>query len=362
MSPVEQYQLNMKRILTALLITVIALTAGCPRSDRITLVNVSYDPTRELYKEFNEAFINHYKEIDPNANIRIEVTHGGSSMQARSVINGLEADVVTLALAYDIDNIAEHAKLLPPDWQKNPLLPYNSTPYSSTVVFLVREGNPKKIETWEDIIRPDVEIVVADPRTSGVARWAYLAAWGYVLKRELGGLEKLHDPSAAAEVAAAHEKAREFITALYKNVRILPQGARTASQAFVQQNNGDVLLDWENQAELTINEFGKGLCEIVVPSVSILAEPPVAILDVHVDKRGTRKIAEAYLKFLYSKEGQDIVARHYYRPRDEEILRKYAAHFAEVELFTIDDVFGGWHKAQQEHFEAGGVFEQLYAP
>jgi len=350
---------SIRGLLTALLITVLALTAGCPPSNRITLVNVSYDPTRELYREFNEAFIQHYKEIEPDKNIRIEVTHGGSSKQARAVISGLEADVVTLALAYDVDSIVQHAQLLPPDWQTR--LPYNSTPYSSTVVFLVRDGNPKNIKGWEDIIRSDVEVVVADPRTSGVARWAYLAAWGYVLKRELGDLEKLHDPDAAAEVAAANEKAREFIAALYKNVRIFPQGARDASQVFVQQKNGDVLLDWENQAKLTIDEFGKGLCEIVVPSVSILAEPPVAILDVHVDRRGTRKIAEAYLKFLYSPIGQDMVARHYYRPRDAEILEKYRDNFVEVELFTIDDVFGGWHKAQQEHFESGGVFEQLYA-
>jgi len=335
--------------------------AGCPRQNdaSITLVNVSYDPTRELYKEFNQAFIAHYKR-ETGENVKVEVSHGGSSAQARAVIEGLEADVVTLALAYDIDNIARRTNGLPLDWQKRLL--YNSTPYSSTVVFLVRKGNPKNITCWDDLIKPNIEVVVAHPQTSGVARWAYLAAWGYVLKRELGDLKKLHDPNAATEVAAAQGKAKEFITALYKNVKILPSGARGASQAFVQQGNGDVLLDWENQAELTVNEFGKGKYEIVVPSVSILAEPPVALIDTNVDKRGTRKTAEAYLEFLYSKEGQEIVARHYYRPRDEEILKKYADNFVEVEMFTVDDVFGGWQKAQQEHFDEGGVFEQIYIP
>jgi len=323
------------------------------------LVNASYDPTRELYKEFNEAFRNHYKN-ETGEDVRIEVTHAGSSAQARSVIEGLEADVVTLALAYDIDNIAQRTGWLPADWQKR--LPYNSTPYSSTVVFLVRKDNPKKIKGWDDLIRSDIEIVVAHPKTSGVARWAYLAGWGYALKEALDGdLSKLHAPNAAAEVAAAQAKAREFITAMYKNVKILPPGARSASQAFVQQGNGDVLLDWENQAELTINEstVGKGQYEIVVPSVSILAEPPVAVIDANVDRRGTRKAAEAYLEFLYSKEGQEIVAKHHYRPRDEEILQKYRDNFISVELFTIDDVFGGWQKAQKEHFDDNGIFDQI---
>ena len=359
----------MKKSLTVLFSLIIALTAGCPAPDH-RLINVSYDPTRELYREFNQAFIEHYKN-ETGETIRIEVTHGGSSAQARNVINGLDADVVTLALAYDIDSIAQHTNLLPTNWQTR--LPYNSTPYSSTVVFLVRDGNPKGIETWECLIRPDVEVVVADPTTSGVARWAYLAGWGYILKRELaehGDLYKrLHNPDAAAELAAAQtdidaaqEKAREYITAMYRNVRILPQGARSASQAFVQQNTGDVLLDWENQAKLTINEFGQGRIEIVVPPISILAEPPVAVLDGNVDKRRTRKVAEAYLEFLYTPIGQDIVARHYYRPRDSEILARYQDNFVDVEIFTIDDVFGGWHKAQREHFEAGGVFEQIYVP
>ena len=246
------------------------------------------------------------------------------------------------------------------DWQQR--FPHNSTPYSSTVVFLVRKDNPKNIKEWDDLLQPNVRIVVAHPKTSGVARWAYLAGWGYVLKKELGDLAKLHDPGAASEVTTAQAKAKEFITALYKNVVNLPAGARSASQVFVQNQQGDVLLDWENQAKLTINEFGEGKCDIIVPSISILAEPPVAIIDQNVDKRGTRKVAESYLNFLYSKEGQDIVAKHYYRPRDEEILAKYTerGNFVSVELFTIDDVFGGWQKAQQEHFDDGGVFDQIY--
>jgi sulfate transport system substrate-binding protein len=350
----------MKKGSFASLLLIVALTVGCPSSgDQNVLVNVSYDPTRELYKEFNEAFKAHYHKTT-GEHVKIEVTHGGSSAQARSVIEGLEADVVTLALAFDIDNIAQRTGALPMDWQQR--FQHNSTPYSSTVVFLVRKDNPKNIKEWDDLLQPDVKIIVAHPKTSGVARWAYLAGWGYVLKKELGDLAKLHDPNAAAEVTAAQAKAKEFITALYKNVINLPQGARAASQTFLQNQQGDVLLDWENQAELSINEFGRGKCEIVVPSISILAEPPVAVLDKNVDKRGTRKVAEAYLNFLYSKEGQELVAKHYYRPRDEEILKKYTekGSFAAVERFTIDDVFGGWQKAQQEHFEDGGVFDQIY--
>jgi len=352
----------MKKGLTVLLSLIVALTVGCNgcKPNTGTLVNVSYDPTREFYQDFNDAFIEHYKK-ETGETVTITVTHGGSSAQANNVVAGLPTDVVTLALAFDIDHIAKNG-LLSPDWQQR--LPHNSTPYSSTVVFLVRKDNPKNIRDWDDLLRSDVRIVVAHPKTSGVARWAYLAGWGYVLKRELGDLSKLHDPSAAAEVAAAQTKAQEFITALYKNVIILPQGARIASNAFVQQQQGDVLLDWENQALLTINEVGVGVgnYEIVVPSVSILAEPPVAVVDVNVDRRGTRAVAEAYLKFLYSKEAQELIAIHHYRPRDEEILAKYADKFVAVEMFTIDDVFGGWQKAQEIHFESGGVFDQIYVP
>jgi sulfate transport system substrate-binding protein len=350
-------KIYMRKVLSVLLLLTIALTAGCPPNTG-TLLNVSYDPTREFYAELNAAFIEYHKK-ETGTTARITMSHSGSSTQANAVVAGLKADVVTLALAFDIDHIAQHG-LLSPDWQKR--LPHNSTPYSSTVVFLVRKDNPKNIRDWDDLIRSDVRIVVAHPKTSGVARWAYLAGWGYVLKRELGDLSKLHDPAATEEVASAEKKAHEFITALYRNVVVLPTGARTASLAFVQQQQGDVLLDWENQAILTIQEIGVGSYEIIVPSVSILAEPPVAVVDAYVDRRGTRAVAEAYLKFLYSKEGQEIVAKHHYRPRDEEILAKYADKFVAVEMFTIDDVFGGWQKAQDKHFGNGGIFDQIYAP
>ena len=348
----------MKRGLTILLLLVVALTTGCPRDTGPSILNASYDPTREFYAELNTAFIEHYKK-ETGDSVSIRMSHQGSSAQAGAVIEGLEADVVTLALAFDIDHIATKG-LLARNWQER--LPHNSTPYSSTVVLLVRKDNPKNIKDWNDLLRSDVKIVVADPKTSGVARWAYLAGWGYVLKRELGDLNKLHDNDAAGEVAAAQKKAQEFITALYKNVVVLPPGARTASQAFVQQQQGDVLLDWENQAKLTMLEVGVGNYEIIVPSVSILAEPPVAVVDEYVDKHGTRQIAEAYLKFLYTKEGQELAAKHHYRPRDEEILAKYAEKFAPVTMFTIDDVFGGWQKAQEIHFEKGGIFDQIYVP
>ena len=347
----------MKKRLTILLSLLLALTTGCkPNTGR--LINVSYDPTREFYAEFNAAFIEHYKK-ETGETVRMTMSHGGSSKQAQAVIAGLEADVVTLALAYDIDHIAQRG-LLPLDWQQR--LPHNSSPYFSTVVFLVRKDNPKNIRDWDDLNRSDVSIVVAHPKTSGVARWAYLAGWGYVLQRELGNLERLRDPDAANDIATAQQKAQEFITALYRRVVTLPPGARDASQAFVQQRSGDVLLDWENQAKLTIAEFGRGDYEIVVPSVSILAEPPVAVIDRNVDRRGTREVAEAYLQFLYTKEGQELVAKHHYRPRDEEVLARYADKFGEVKMFTIDDVFGGWQKAQDEHFGDGGIFDQIYVP
>ena len=348
----------MKEGLTVLLLLAVILTAGCPGClpTTGTLFNASYDPTREFYEEFNDAFIEHYKK-ETGEIIKIDMAHQGSSAQAIAVVGGNNADVVTLALAFDIDHIAKSG-LLSPDWQQR--LPHNSTPYSSTVVFLVRKDNPKNIKDWNDLLRSDVKIVVAHPKSSGVARWAYLAGWGYVLKRELGDLSKLKDPD-AAEVVAAQTKAQEFITALYKNVVVLPPGARTASNAFVKQQQGDVLLDWENQAILTIEEAGGGY-EIVVPSVSILAEPPVAVVDKNVDRRGTRAVAEAYLKFLYSKEAQEMIAKHHYRPRDEEVLAKYADKFVKVEMFTIDEVFGGWQKAQEKHFETDGIFDQIYAP
>jgi len=352
----------MKNGLTTLLLLVVALTVGCPRE--ADLVNVSYDPTREFYREFNAAFTAHYKEKTGETK-SIRTAHAASSAQARAVIEGLAADVVTLALAFDIDNIAQRG-LLSSDWQQR--LPYNSSPYYSTVVFLVRKDNPRNITDWNDLIRPDVSpdvrIVVAHPKTSGVARWAYLAAWGSVLKRELGDdwVNRLHDPDAAEEVAAAQREAQNFITALYRNVAVLPPGARGASQAFIQQRQGDVLLDWENQAKLTLAEFPDRGYEIVMPSISILAEPPVAVVDRNVDRRGTRELAEAYLLFLYSEVGQEIIARHHYRPRNEEVMQRFRNSFAEIELFTVDDVFGGWQQAQDKHFSTGGIFDQIYAP
>jgi len=349
-----------KRGLTVLLLLVVVLTAGCPRG--ADLINVSYDPTREFYREFNAAFTAYHKE-KTGETIHVRTAHGGSSAKARAVIDGLPTDVVTLALAFDIDNIAQRG-LLSLDWQQR--LCYNSTPYYSTVVFLVRQGNPRSILDWEDIIKPDVRVVVAHPRTSGVARWAYLAAWGYVLKRELGDdddwVSKLHDPDAAEEVAAAQRQAQEFITTLYRNVAVLPRGARDASQAFIQQRQGDVLLDWENQAKMTLAEFpGRGY-EIVMPSISIRAEPPVAVVDRNVDRRGTRELAEAYLMFLYSETGQEIIARHHYRPRNASVRERFRDNFAEIELFTIDEVFGGWQAAQEKHFNDGGIFGQIYVP
>ncbi|MDR1962931.1 MAG: sulfate ABC transporter substrate-binding protein [Planctomycetaceae bacterium] len=320
------------------------------------LLNVSYDPTRELYKEFNEAFKAYYKAKTGDT-VNVTPSHGGSSKQARSIIDGLEADVVTLALAYDIDSIAEKSKLLPADWQKR--LPDNSTPYTSTVVFLVRKGNPKKITSWDDLIKPGVGVIAANPKTSGVARWSYLAGWGYILKKELGDLKKLHDPKYAKEVEAAQKKALAYTTEVYKHVESLDSGARGSTLAFVQREIGDVLLAWENEAVLALKEYGADKYDIVVPSISILAEPPVTIVDKVVDKRGTRKVAEAYLNYLYSKEGQELVAKHFYRPRDKEILEKYSKNFIKVELFTIDEVFGGWQKAQKEHFEDGGIYDQF---
>jgi sulfate/thiosulfate-binding protein len=305
----------------------------------ITLLNVSYDPTRELYADFNKAFAAAYQK-DTGKSIEIKQSHGGSGSQARSVIDGLQADVVTLALAYDIDAIAAKG-LISADWQKR--LPQNAAPYTSTIVFLVRKGNPKGIKDWDDLIKPGVSIITPNPKTSGGARWNYLAAWGYALKK-----------------FGSADKAKQFVGELYKNVPVLDTGARGSTVTFVERGVGDVLLAWENEAFLAQREFGKDKFEIVSPPLSILAEPPVAIVDAVADKKGTRPVAEAYLKYWYSKEGQEIAARNSYRPRDPEIAKKYEASFAKVELFTIDDVFGGWAKAQQEHFSEGGIFDQIY--
>jgi sulfate transport system substrate-binding protein len=308
-----------------------------------TILNVSYDPTRELYQAFNAKFVDYWK-AKTGESVTIDQSHGGSGKQARAVIDGLEADLVTLALAYDIDAIAEKSKLLPLDWQKR--LPHNSAPYTSTIVFLVRQGNPKGIKDWDDLIKKDVSVITPNPKTSGGARWNYLAAWGYALQK-YG-----HDQT----------KAKEFVTALYKNVPVLDTGARGSTTTFVQRGMGDVLITWENEAFLSIKEFGADKFQIVAPPTSILAEPPVALVDKVVDKRGTRKLAEAYLNYLYTPEGQEIASKNYYRPRLEAVAAKYATTFPKIKLFTIDDFFGGWKKAQTTHFNDGGVFDAIYKP
>jgi sulfate transport system substrate-binding protein len=310
---------------------------------QVTLLNVSYDPTREFYKEINQAFAKSWKARSGQT-VSIRQSHGGSGKQARSVIDGLEADVVTLALAYDVDALYERGKLIPKDWQKR--LPHNSSPYTSTIVFLVRKGNPKGIKDWDDLIKPGISVVTPNPKTSGGARWNYLAAWGYVLKTT-GNDEK---------------KAREFVQKLYKNVPVLDTGARGALTTFTERGIGDVSIQWENEAYLAVKELGPDKFQIVVPSLSILAEPPVAVVDKVVDRRGTRKVAQAYLEYLYSAEGQDIAGKHYYRPRLEAAAARHASQFSQVNLFTIDELFGGWQRAQTTHFADGGVFDQIYAP
>ena len=304
------------------------------------LLNVSYDPTRELYKDFNAAFTQHWK-AKTGQTLDLKQSHGGSGKQARSVIDGLEADVVTLALAYDIDAIAEKARLLPVDWQKR--LPNNSSPYTSTIVFLVRKGNPKGIKDWDDLVKPGIAVIPANPKTSGAARWSYLAAWGFALKKHNGD-----------EV-----KAKEFVTKFYKNVPVLDTGARGATTTFIQRGIGDVLVGWENEAILALKELGKGEYELVAPSVSILAEPPVAVVDKFAKKHGTEAMAKAYLEYLYSPEGQEIAAKNHYRPRLESVAQKHAADFPKLNLFTIDEVFGGWAKANKMHFADGGAFDQI---
>ncbi len=307
-----------------------------------TILNVSYDPTRELYADFDAVFAKHWKE-KTGQDLKIDQSHGGSGKQARSVIDGLEADVVTLALAYDIDSIAQKAKLLPEDWQKR--LPNNSSPYTSTIVFLVRKGNPKGIQDWPDLLKTGVEVITPNPRTSGGARWNYLAAWADALKRN-GGDEA---------------KAREFVTELFKHVPVLDSGARGSTVTFTERGIGDVLLAWENEAYLALQQKPDQF-EIITPKVSILAEPPVAVVDKIVDRKGTREVATAYLEYLYTPEGQDIVAKHFYRPTDPTVKAKYADKFPALELVTIDDTFGGWANAQKVHFENGGIFDQIYQP
>ena len=329
--------------MSSLLRTALAVTAlltAAVAGAQSSLLNVSYDPTRELYQEFNTAFVRHWRG-QGNAEVKLRQSHGGSGKQARSVADGLEADVVTLALAHDVDLLAD-AKLIPADWQKR--LPHNSSPYTSTIVFLVRKGNPKQIRDWGDLARPGISVVTPNPKTSGGARWNYLAAWGYALKQP-GGSEA---------------KAQELVAGIFRNVAVLDSGARGSTTTFLERGIGDVLITWENEAHLAVREIGPNKVDLVVPSLSILAEPPVAVVDKYAAKHGTEKLAKAYLDYLYTPEGQEIAARHYFRPREAKTAAKYAAQFPKVKLFTIDEVFGGWSKAHQAHFADGASFDRIY--
>ncbi|WP_174848460.1 sulfate ABC transporter substrate-binding protein [Yersinia artesiana] len=319
-------------------LSLLLLASGAIAKD-IQLLNVSYDPTREFYQEYNQAFSKHWQEKTGDK-VTVRQSHGGSGKQATSVINGIEADVVTLALAYDVDAIAERGRI-DKDWIKR--LPDNSAPYTSTIVFLVRKGNPKQIHDWSDLVKPGTSVITPNPKTSGGARWNYLAAWAYALE---------HNNNDQA-------KAQEFVKQLYKNVEVLDSGARGATNTFVERGIGDVLIAWENEALLAVNEVGKDQFDIITPSISILAEPTVSVVDKVVDKRGTREVADAYLKYLYSPEGQTIAAKNYYRPRDPAVAAKFTKEFPQLKLITIDDVFGGWTKAQQVHFATGGVFDEI---
>ena len=330
-----------KLLLTIILATTFSIVAPITAlAKEVTLLNVSYDPTRELYVDYNAAF-SKYWQAKTGDTVKVNQSHGGSGKQARAVIDGLQADVATLALAYDIDQLSEKANLIPKNWQTR--LPNNSTPYTSTIVFLVRKGNPKHLNTWDDLVKPGIGIVPANPKTSGGARWTYLAAYGQALKAPGG----------------SDAKAKEYITKFYKNAAVLDSGARGATTTFVERGIGDVLVGWENEAYLALKE-GAGKFEVVVPPVSILAEPPVTVVDKFAKKHGTEKVAEAYLNYLYSDEGQEIIAKNFYRPRNAAVLKKHESQYAKVDLFTIDDVFGGWTKAQKTHFSDGGVFDQIY--
>lgn len=319
-----------------------ALTSAA-YADSTRLLNVSYDPTRELYKDINTAFAADWK-AKTGQTITIDMSHGGSGKQSRAIIDGLDADVATLALAYDIDVIAQKAKLIPAGWQKR--LPENSSPYTSTIVFLVRKGNPWKVKDWSDLVKKNIQVITPNPKTSGGARWAYLAAWAWAEHRPGGNAEK----------------AKQFVADLYRHVPVLDTGARGSTTTFVQRGIGDVLLSWENEAYLALDELGPDKFEIVYPSASILAEPPVTIIDNNVDRHGTRKLAEAYVKFLYTKKAQEIEAKNYYRPRDPQVAKAFAKKFPALKLYTVDKEFGGWQKAQQVHFADGGVFDQIYKP
>jgi sulfate/thiosulfate-binding protein len=334
----------MSTLILRIVYVALAMSAWSTTAKDIELLNVSYDPTREFYRELNTAFAAQWQREHGDA-VRVQTSHGGSGKQARAVIDGLGADVVTLALAFDVDAIADKAKLLPPDWQKR--LPHHSAPYTSTIVLLVRKGNPKGIRDWGDLVKPGVAVITPNPKTSGGARWIHLAAYAYALRQNGGDVEK----------------AKAFLTALYRNVPVLDTGARGSTTTFAQRGIGDVLLAWENEAFLAQQELGRDQFEIVVPSLSILAEPPVAIVDRNVDRRGTRAVAEAYLAFLYSPDGQRLAAKHYYRPREpQHAAAADVARFRQLALVTIDGAFGSWAKAQAEHFADGGIFDQIYAP
>ena len=331
---------NRRLVLQAL--SAIALAGAFPTSQAqapITLLNVSYDPTRELYLEFNAAFAKHWKATT-GQDVTIKQSHGGSGKQARSVIDGLEADVVTLALAGDVDALNKQAQLIPPNWQKR--LPHNSSPYTSTIVLVVRQGNPKGIKDWDDLVKPGIGVITPNPKTSGGARWNYLAAWEFA-KRKYG----------------SEAKAKEFVTKLYANVPVLDSGARGSSVTFAQRNQGDVFISWENEAYLLEKEFGAKV-DIVYPSISILAEPPVTLVDKNVDRKGTRKVAEAYLQYLYSDEGQEIAGKNFYRPINEKIKAKFEKSLPKIPLFTIEQAFGGWDKAAKDHFADGAVYDQIF--
>ncbi len=330
----------MKHYLLKILALACVVLTGCDAKRGAELLNVSYDPTRELFVEYNDAFAKHW-EAKTGQKVTVKQSHGGSSKQGRAVMDGLDADIVTLALAYDIDAIAERAKVVPADWQKR--LPHNSSPYTSTIVFVVRKGNPKGIKDWDDLVKPGVKIIPANPKTSGAARWAYLAAWGYALE---------HNQRSEA-------KAKEFVSKLYSNVPVFDSGARGATTTFIQRGIGDVLVGWENEAYLALQEYGGDKFEIVNPSLSILAEPPVTVVEKVAKKKGNEAVAKAYVEYLYSDVGQEIAAKNFYRPRNEAIAKKYEAQFPKLKLITIDEVFGGWAKAQRMHFADGGVFDEI---
>ncbi|MGP1308670.1 MAG: sulfate ABC transporter substrate-binding protein [Phycisphaerales bacterium] len=351
--------MRVPRILSTI-VGAVALTSVAI-AQNVTLLNVSYDPTRELYREFNEAFAKHWKTTTGQT-VTIQQSHGGSGSQARAVIDGLDADVVTLALAYDIYAIAEKTDLLPEDWQGT--LPHNNAPYTSTMAFLVRKGNPKNIKDWSDLARADVQVITANPKTSGAARWNYLAMWGYALRRELGDdfIADLKDESKKAEIAAAQRKAEEFVSAIYRNVPVLDRAARGATNTFIQRRIGDVLINWENEILLGANELNKQGLEIVIPPTSILAEPTVAVVTKNAQRKGSEKVAKAYLEYLYTPVGQEIAGKNYYRPVDPVVAAKYRSQFPDIEMFSVDQVFEGWREANRVHFADGGKFDQIYKP